>query len=508
MLEALELDNEKFFNTECYLIYPKDRHREIVKILKGKGIRLNDLLWKQYDGWISTNPFVAMPLKNDREKVAGMQSSSIAGLFPFVSKTLYDDDGFYLGGSARYPIFFNQFTKTGTRVNHNMVVFGKSGGGKSFFMKKLALRGGMENKKVFVLDPDNEYDFLCDVMKGNWIDVAGEKAGRMNPFHVFASMKGDGGDVGDVASHKLFLDEFFRTVLPEMEENCRLYLNECIAELYAEFKISDLTVLSELKPEDFPTFTDLFDLIQRKKKELAGNEARETVFDILELNVKQFTEDRLFARLWNGKTTLDINNDFNVLNFQSLFANGNTNIANGQMLLLMRFLNQEVIKNREYNLLGGNKKIEIWIDEAHRFIDPTFPVALKFMATMAKQIRKYNGALIVATQNIADFVGVSEQMRSMATAVINCCQNSMIFGLSANDLNQIRDLYQNYNGGLTQQELDYIGKAGQGEALFLVDTNTRIPLYIDICDGEEQYILPPSMRNQFLSRKKELYSKN
>lgn len=496
LLEALDFDSERFYNTECYLMYPKTRHREIMKILRGKGIKLNDLVWQQYDGWISTNPFLAMPLKNNRERVSGMQSSSIAGLFPFVSKMLNDDNGFYLGGSSRYPVFFNQFTKTGTRVNHNMVVFGKSGGGKSFFMKKLAMRSGMENKKIFILDPDNEYDYLCNVMDGNWIDVAGERAGRMNPLHVFASMKDDaGGNVGDVASHKLFLDEFFRTVLPDMEENCRLYLNECIAELYTNFNISDLSVLTALRAEDFPTFEDLYSLILEKKKDVEKSTVRETVFDLLALNIKQFVGDGIYARLWNGYTTLNIQNDFNVLNFQSLFANNNTHIANGQMLLLMRFLNQEVIKNRELNLRGANKKIEVWIDEAHRFIDATFPVALKFMSTMAKQIRKYDGALIVATQNIADFVGVSDSMRAMATAVINSCQYSMIFGLLANDINQIKDLYASYNGGFTTQEIDFIGHARQGDALFIVDTNTRIPLHIELYDGEIKYILPETMRN-------------
>ena len=495
LLEALEFDSEKLLATECYLIYPKARHREILKILRGKGIKINDMLFTQFEGWVASNPLVPMPPKNNKERVSPIQSSSVAGLFPFVSKVLNDDKGFYLGGSTRYPIFFNQFTKGNTRVNHNMVVFGKSGGGKSYFMKKLAMRSAMEDKKVFILDPDNEYDYLCDVVKGNWIDVAGERSGRMNPLHIFASMKDAAdGNVGDLSSHKLFLDEFFRTVLPEMDETCRLYLNESIADLYTQFKIYDTTDISKLKADEFPLFSDLYKLIADRKLKTEPGSQQESIYELLELNVKQFTGSGLYARLWNGYTTLNIENDFNVLNFQSLFANSNTHIANGQMLLLMRFLNQEVIKNRDLNLKGANKKIEVWIDEAHRFIDPSFPVALKFMSTMAKQIRKYDGALIVATQNIADFVGVSDSMRAMATAVINSCQYSMIFGLLANDINSIRELYANYNGGLTAQEVDFIGHARQGDALLIVDTNTRIPLHVELYANEEKYILPQAMR--------------
>ena len=102
--------------------------------------------------------------------------------------------------------------------------------------------------------------------------------------------------------------------------------------------------------------------------------------------------------------------------------------------------------------------------------------------------------MIVATQNIADFVGVSDSMRAMATAVINSCQYSMIFGLLANDINSIRELYANYNGGLTAQEVDFIGHARQGDALLIVDTNTRIPLHVELYANEEKYILPQAMR--------------
>lgn len=490
LLEGLEYDSEKIYNTECYLMYPKERHREILRFIRGKGIKINDLLWTQYDGWLSTNPFIPMPNKANKERVSTIQSSSIAGMFPFVAKMLMDDDGFYLGASTRYPVFFNQFTRSQTRVNNNMVIFGKSGGGKSFFMKKLAMRGAMENKKIFILDPENEYDYLCNVLHGNWIDVAGERVGRMNPLHVFASMKDDdASNVGDVASHKLFLEEFFKTVVPDMPTECRLFLNECISQLYINFNITDLSIISAYKPSEFPTFNDLYELIKKEKGKVSGG--KKNVFEMLELYLKQFVGDGLYARLWNGETTLNISNDFNVLNFQSLFANNNTAIANGQMLLLMRFLNQEVIKNREVNKRGGAKKyIEIWIDEAHRFINPDFPVALTFMSTMAKQIRKYDGGLIVATQNIDDFVGTSDEMRARASSVINNCQYSMIFSLLANDINKIKELYANYNGGFTQQEIDYIAHAKQGEALFIVDINTRLPLHIELYDNELKYIIP------------------
>lgn len=492
LLENLNYANETLYYTECYLMYPAYKHREILKQIRGKGIKANDLIFTQYDGWLSMLPFLPMPSRDNRERYSPIQSSTIAAAFPFVSKMLMDDRGSYLGFTNRFPAFFNQFEITDTRVNHNMVILGKSGGGKSFFMKKTVVRAAAEGRRIFILDPDNEYDHSCNILHGNWIDVGGETSGRINPLQVFPSLR-EGGNVGDVSSHRLFLDQFFRVILPDMSEECMLFFNKAIAELYAMNGIDDSTNLEKLKSEDFPIFDDFYNLIAQKIENKNGRyDAGElAVYKKVLLYAEQFAKGGLYARMWNGYTTLEINNDFNVLNFQSLFANNNRIVANGQMLLLMRFLNQEVIKNREHNKVAEHsREIMIIIDEAHRFINPQFPVALEFMSTMGKQIRKYRGSLTVATQNIDDFIGVSAEMKAQASAVINACQYSMIFGLFADDINKVKELYANYNGGLTPNEISYVTKARRGDALFIVDINTRLPIHIDVFDGEIKYLEP------------------
>lgn len=491
LLEELNYSSENLYFTEFYLMYPAYKHREILKIIRGKGIRVNDLVFTQYDGWLSMLPFLSMPIKDNRERFSPIQSSTIAGAFPFVAKQLMDNEGAFLGYSTRYPAFFNQFVISETRVNHNMVILGKSGGGKSFFMKKMVARAAAEGKRIFILDPDNEYDHVCSKFRGNWIDVGGETSGRINPLQVFPSLR-EGSSVGDVSSHRLFLDQFFRTVCADMSEEVILFLNKAIADLYAGMNITDESDLSALQSADFPTFDTFKELLEKKCSDTKRYDAGEiAAYKKVLLYVEQFATGGLYSRMWNGITTLEIKNDFNVLNFQSLFANNNRIVANGQMLLLMRFLNREVIKNRELNKYSEVRKyVTIIIDEAHRFINPQFPVALDFMSTMGKQIRKYSGALTVATQNIDDFIGVSEEMKAQASAVINACQYSMIFGLFADDVNKVKELYANYNGGLTQGEIDLVTRARRGEALFIIDINTRLPMKIEIFDGELEYMEP------------------
>ncbi len=111
------------------------------------------------------------------------------------------------------------------------------------------------------------------------------------------------------------------------------------------------------------------------------------------------------------------------------------------MLLVLKWLDNEIIKNRDFNLKHGtNRKIIVCIDEAHVFIDPKYPVALDFMYQLAKRIRKYNGMQIVITQNIKDFVGSVDIIRK-STTIINACQYSFIFSLAPNDMDDLCTLY-------------------------------------------------------------------
>ena len=106
------------------------------------------------------------------------------------------------------------------------------------------------------------------------------------------------------------------------------------------------------------------------------------------------------------------------------------------MLLVLKWLENEVIKNWDYKTLNGiDKKIVVAIDEAHLFIDEKYPIALDFMYQLAKRIRKYNGMLIIITQNVRDFAGTPEIARK-SSAIINVSWYSLIFSLPPNDMTE------------------------------------------------------------------------
>ena len=93
--------------------------------------------------------------------------------------------------------------------------------------------------------------------------------------------------------------------------------------------------------------------------------------------ISKFATGGRNAGLWNGEASISTQENFIVFNFQSLLANKNNTVANAQMLLVLKWLDNEIIKNRDYNLrYGASRKIIIVIDEAHVFIDSKYPVAL------------------------------------------------------------------------------------------------------------------------------------
>ena len=193
--------------------------------------------------------------------------------------------------------------------------------------------------------------------------------------------------------------------------------------------------------------------------------------------VAKFSTGGRNANMWNGYSTLSTVENFIVFNFQSLLANKNNTIANAQMLLVLKYLDNEVIKNRDYNIkYGASRKIIVVIDEAHVFIDAKFPVALDFMYQLAKRIRKYNGMQIIITQNIADFVG-SEELVRKSSAIINACQYSFIFPLSPNDMHDLCKLYEKA-GAINESEQEEIVNNGRGHAFVITSPQSRTGIQI------------------------------
>ena len=335
------------------------------------------------------------------------------------------------------------------------------------------------------LEMGDSSDNLTPLMDTIIKEIPAPKGNENGPLQLMVTTL-DADEDSDGASnafavHLQFLEQFFREILPGIDAHALEMLNNLIVELYRKKGITEDSDFSSLKPEDYPIFDDLYAFI------LEQLETAEVAYDIENLRVlknfiSKFATGGRNSKLWNGPSTLSVKENFAVFNFQSLLANKNGVIANAQMLLVLKWLDNEIIKNRDFNLkYNTNRKIIVAIDEAHVFIDPKYPIALDFMYQLAKRIRKYNGMQIIITQNIKDFVGSQEIIRK-STAIINACQYSFIFALAPNDMDDLCTLYSKA-GNINSAEQDQIINNSRGSAFIITGPQSRTS--IDIIASEK-----------------------
>ena len=503
LLVSLKNNNQQLFNVNTYVVAEDAAKKDVRAMLKQQGFKYSELFARQIDGFISSNISKRDAMKSS---MRGIPTSTLAATFPFISNALQDPNGIYLGDNE-YPVFVDFFKRDRERVNSNMMVIGKSGSGKSYATKTLLTNLAADNCKIFILDPENEYKDLTINLGGNFIDVGSSTHGIINPFHVISSLEASEDEEKEeeefdeygrpiekkkvakklddsFPQHLQFLEQFFRVILEGINADAFEVLNSLIIDMYKEFNIDYRTNLARLKPEDYPTFDALYDLILRRIKTAKDEFSLRNLMTV-ETYIKKFASGGRNSALWNGPTSIETNENFVTFNFQSLVAGNNPTITNAQMLLVFRYLNNEIINNKDFNKkYRKNRKVIVAVDEAHIFINPKYPIALDFMAQMAKRIRKYGGMQIVITQNISDFVG-TEEIRRQSTAVINACQYSLIFSLAPADINDLVQLYEK-SGGINEEEQNSIVTAGVGQAFLITSPTARTTVQIIAQDYVKQ----------------------
>ena len=474
LLQMLKNNNEQLFEVNTHLVCEESAKKEVRAILRQNGYKYSEMFGRQVDSFVSRNVSALDTIKQTKRDIP---TTTLASIFPFISGALQDENGFYIGYNE-YPVFVNFFKRDRERANSNVMIIGKSGGGKSYATKTLLTNLACDNTKVFVLDPEDEYTPLSYNMKGKVLDVGSSLSGRFNPFHIMTTLESDEGNADDsYSTHLQFLEEFFSVILPGMPSEPFELLNQLVIETYKKKGIDASTPLTNLKPEDFPIFDDLYAVIEEKLKKVTDEYHRKNLLSV-ETYISKFATGGRNSNLWNGPTSIATKENFVTFNFRSLLANRNQVIANAQMLLVFKYLDNEIIKNKDFNdKYHANRHIVVAVDEAHVFINPKHPIALEFMAQMAKRIRKYAGMQIVITQNIKDFVG-SEEIQRQSTAIINASQYSFIFSLAPNDITDLIELYRNA-GEINQDEQDSIVTAGVGQAFLITGALSRTSVKIE-----------------------------
>lgn len=458
----------------------KTFRKEIRRALTTNGFRTSYLLGRQIDGFVKSAVARRPKLKAFER---GINSDSLAAAFPFVFSTIIDVDGYNLGWDY-YPIILDIWKRGRDFINSNGVIFGKPGSGKSYFAKLLIEMVYSGNSRIFILDPENEYQTLAKNVGGLFIDIGSATQGRLNPLHVYPVLT----DEGDIASpevvfnaHLQFLEDFFKITLKGIAQDAFEELNNIIKLTYESVGIKHDTDCTEFKPEQFPTFDTLKATVEKEMQRNDLTPMRRENLERVNTYVQKFATGGMYSSLWNGASTLEVNSPFVVFNFQSLFGAKNKIVANAQILVVMRYLDMQIINIRELNRNTGEIVHPfIVLDEGYNFIDSDYPVALRFCFLWYKRIRKYWGAIWFLTQNLSDVFG-NDDVVSKTSAIVNNSQYSFVFALAPADLEILAKLYE-HTGGLNAAERAFIADAGNGDCFAICSARQRARFHVEAHD--------------------------
>lgn len=495
LLDQISGGGEKIFNTNMYLLINGADRKQLKQNIstaeyeiKNNDMKFDKLYYRQLEAFLSVMPDSADWFKETGHE---MPCLTIAASFPFLNQELNDKQGLFLGfNESGNKVFFDQRTKSSTRKNHNQLIIGTSGSGKSYNSKKEVNYQIMLGHKVIVIDPEREYRDLCNYHDGSWIDVGDGSSGNINPFQITLALSDDNTNDNNtrdiLAPHMQFLEQFLNISTGGLTRNESSLLMIYVNLMYEKFGITSRTKIHLLKSNQFPIFQDLYNIIESdmvKEEEIRSKNELKNLLIIL----SRFATGGTDANLWNAHTNINNSSLLQVYDLYTLTQSGNKRLVNAQMFLILKYIENEVRKNKNDNEINNKQQwISITIDEAHLLIDKEFPAALLFMYQIVKRIRKYTGMINIITQNINDFLG-SEEIKKYTTAIINSSQYLKVLNLQPHDLSALNELYSSY-GGISANETDFIARAKVGECLFAISSLYRMCLNINVSDAETQAI--------------------
>ena len=378
----------------------KDLQNEVSMELTRSKISVDRLTLRQKEGFLSVLPVGFNQFGTQFERV--LPASSAANLYPFNYSGKTDPKGLYIGRDKYGTnILVDLDRRAEDKTTSNILILGNSGQGKSYLMKLLLINIRESGKKVIVLDPEAEYEDLCNNLGGCYIDfLSGEF--KINPLEPKAWS--DSTEVSEddspeafkkvtrLSQHIAFLKDFFRCY-KEFDDTQIDTIEILLAKLYARFGITDTTDYSEKKSTDFPTMSDFYKLCEEEF----------------------LTYDKTRKHLYTEETLQEVCLGINSMcvGSESKYFDGHTNITDGDFLCFgvkgLMDSNKRLKDAMLFNILSymsnqllGEGNTAASIDELYLFL--TNMTAIEYIRNAMKRVRKKDSSVILASQNIEDFL--------------------------------------------------------------------------------------------------------
>jgi conjugal transfer ATP-binding protein TraC len=440
--DELQVGSERFFRYGLYVTIYADSLDELsfvqhtIETFFGQMLVYTKTASSQQEqGLNSTVPQMSDQLQIRRNMSTGAISTS----FPFTSADLTQEDGILYGINMHNNglVIFDRYTLE----NANMVVFAKSGAGKSFTVKLEALRSMMVGADVLIIDPENEYQKLSDAVGGSYIRLSLSSDTRINPFDLPRVIDSDEADDA-LRANLVTLHGLLRLMLGGASANSagvglspseEADLDQGLIDTYARVGITSDPLTHTATP---PTMIDLYDTLLH----MGGTGPQ------LAQRLRKYTSGT-FAGIFSQQSNIDINNNMVVFNIRDLEDE-------------LRPVAMYIVLSHIWNTVRTQqKKRMLIVDEAWQLMK--YDDSANFMFSLAKRARKYYLGLTTITQDVEDFMG-----SKMGRAIVANSSMQLLLKQSPSAVDVLGDVFK-----LTEEERKRLANFPVGQGLFFAGQN-------------------------------------
>lgn len=378
----------------------KELQQDIAMELTRSKITVDRLTLRQKEGFLSVLPTGANQFGAQFERV--LPASSVANLYPFNFSGKTDPHGIYIGRDKFGTNILTDFDRRSEdKTNSNILILGNSGQGKSYLMKLILSNLRESGKRIITLDAEAEYEDLTANLGGCYIDFM-SGAYLINPLEPKAWTDGTGDidpttpeafrRVTRLSQHIAFLKDFFRSYKDFTDAQIDT-IEILLMKLYNRFGITDMTDYTEKRPEDFPIMSDFYKLCEEE-------------FNTYDRQRKYLYTEEMLQEVCLGIHSMCVG-------AESKYFNGHTNILDDRFLCFgvkgLMDTNKRLKDAMLFNILSymsnellGKGNTAASIDELYLFL--TNMTAIEYIRNACKRVRKKDSAIIMASQNIEDFL--------------------------------------------------------------------------------------------------------
>ena len=438
--DDLQLGREKFFRFGLYVTLWADSLDELnfvqhkIENYFGSSMIFSKVATSQQEQGMNST----MPMATDQLMIRrNMNTSAISTSFPFTSADLTQEKGVLYGVNLHNNglVIFDRFTLE----NANLVVFAKSGAGKSFAVKLEAVRSMMMGSEIVIIDPENEYQKLCDAVGGSYVRLSLNSDVRINPFDLPKVI--DSEDASDALRANLVtLHGLFRLMLggtqsgpggqtvaaltPSEEAD----LDQALIDTYARAGITSDPLTHQSTP---PTIVNLYDTLLH----MGGSGPQ------LAQRLRKYSTGT-FAGIFSQQSNIDINNQMVVFNIRDLEDE-------------LRPVAMYIVLNHIWNIVRAKQKRRLLIvDEAWQLMK--YDDSANFLFSLAKRARKYYLGLTTITQDVEDFMS-----SKMGRAIVMNSSMQLLLKQSSAAVDVLSDVFK-----LTSAERQLLSSLPVGQGLF------------------------------------------